>query len=51
MLIFMPVLFIILLLISTPVAIVMLGVTAATVHFYIPVPLQALVTTGLDKPV
>jgi C4-dicarboxylate transporter, DctM subunit len=52
MLIFMPVLFIILLLISTPVAIVMLGVTAATVHFYIPVPLQALVQqlfNGMDN--
>ena len=52
MLIFMPVLFIILLLISTPVAIVMLGVTAATVHFYVPVPLQALVQqlfNGMDN--
>lgn len=52
MLIFMPVLFIVLLLISTPVAIVMLGVTAATVHFYIPVPLQALVQqlfNGMDN--
>jgi C4-dicarboxylate transporter, DctM subunit len=52
MLIFMPVLFIALLLISTPVAIVMLGVTMATVHFYIPVPLQALVQqlfNGMDN--
>jgi C4-dicarboxylate transporter, DctM subunit len=52
MLIFMPVLFIFLLLISTPVAIVMLGVTMATVHFYIPVPLQALVQqlfNGMDN--
>ena len=48
----MPVLFIFLLLISTPVAIVMLGVTMATVHFYIPVPLQALVQqlfNGMDN--
>lgn len=45
-------LFIVLLLISTPIAIVMLGVTLATVHFYLNVPLQALVQqlfNGMDN--
>ena len=52
MLAFMAVLFVALLLISTPVAIVMLGVTTATVHFFLPVPLQALVQqlfNGMDN--
>lgn len=52
MLVFMAFLFIALLLISTPVAIVMLGVTTATVHFYLPVPLQAVVQqlfNGMDN--
>ncbi len=52
MLIFMAVLFIALLVISTPVAIVLLGVTTATVHFYLPVPLQAMVQqlfNGMDN--
>jgi len=52
MLIFMAVLFITLLVISTPVAIVLLGVTTATVHFYLPVPLQAMVQqlfNGMDN--
>ena len=52
MLIFMAVLFIILLVISTPVAIVLLGVTTATVHFYLHVPLQAMVQqlfNGMDN--
>jgi C4-dicarboxylate transporter DctM subunit len=52
MLAFMALLFVALLLISTPVAIVMLGVTTATVHFYLPVPLQALVQqlfNGMDN--
>jgi C4-dicarboxylate transporter, DctM subunit len=52
MLAFMAVLFVALLLISTPIAIVMLGVTTATVHFYLPVPLQALVQqlfNGMDN--
>jgi C4-dicarboxylate transporter DctM subunit len=48
----MAFLFVALLLISTPVAIVMLGVTTATVHFYLPVPLQAVVQqlfNGMDN--
>lgn len=52
MLTFMIVLFIALLLISTPIAIVMLGVTVATVHFYLNVPLQAMVQqlfNGMDN--
>ena len=52
MLVFMAFLFVALLLISTPIAIVMLGVTTATVHFYLPVPLQALVQqlfNGMDN--
>lgn len=52
MLIFMAVLFIALLVISTPVAIVLLGVTTATVHFFLPVPLQAMVQqlfNGMDN--
>jgi C4-dicarboxylate transporter, DctM subunit len=52
MLAFMAVLFVALLLISTPIAIVMLGVTTATVHFYLPVPLQAVVQqlfNGMDN--
>ena len=52
MLIFMAGLFVVLLLISTPISIVMLGVTTATVHFYLPVPLQAIVQqlfNGMDN--
>jgi len=52
MLIFMACLFVALLLISTPVSIVMLGVTTATVHFFLPVPLQAIVQqlfNGMDN--
>jgi C4-dicarboxylate transporter, DctM subunit len=52
MLTFMAILFVVLLLISTPVAIVMLGVTTATAHFYLPVPLQAVVQqlfNGMDN--
>lgn len=52
MITFMVFLFIVLLLISTPIAIVMLGVTLATVHFYLNVPLTALVQqlfNGMDN--
>lgn len=52
MLTFMIVLFIVLLLISTPIAIVMLTVTGATLFFYLGVPLQALVQqlfNGMDN--
>jgi len=52
MLTFMIVLFIVLLFISTPIAIIMLTVTGATLYFYLNIPLQALVQqlfNGMDN--
>lgn len=49
---FMIILFIVLLLISTPIAIVLLAVTGATLFFFLDVPLQALVQqlfNGMDS--
>ncbi|SHO44125.1 TRAP transporter large permease [Desulfopila aestuarii] len=52
MLTFMVCLFVILLVISTPIAIIMLAVTGATLFFYLGIPLQALVQqlfNGMDN--
>jgi len=52
MLTFMFCLFVILLIISTPIAVIMLAVTGATLFFYLDVPLQALVQqlfSGMDN--
>lgn len=52
MLTFMACFFVILLVISTPIAIIMLAVTGATLFFYLDVPLQALVQqlfNGMDN--
>ena len=52
MLAFMAVLFVALLLVSTPIAIILLTVTGATLHFFLHIPLQALVQqlfNGMDN--
>jgi C4-dicarboxylate transporter DctM subunit len=52
MIAFMAILFFILLVISTPIALVLLTVTGATLHFFLGVPLQALVQqlfNGMDN--
>lgn len=52
MIAFMGILFVALLLISTPIAIVLLTVTAATLYFFLDIPLQALVQqlfNGMDN--
>ncbi len=49
---FMAVLFVALLIISTPIAIVLLAVTGATLHFFLNIPLQAMVQqlfNGMDN--
>jgi C4-dicarboxylate transporter, DctM subunit len=52
MIAFMVVLFVALLILSTPIAIVLLTVTGATLHFFLGIPLQALVQqlfNGMDN--
>jgi C4-dicarboxylate transporter, DctM subunit len=52
MIAFMAVLFLALLIISTPIAIVLLTVTGATLHFFLGIPLQAMVQqlfNGMDN--
>ena len=52
MIAFMAILFLALLIISTPIAIVLLTVTGATLHFFLGIPLQAMVQqlfNGMDN--